>query len=61
MTANLLVVNLFWSLYMYIGSFHEERRLIHEFGETYRAYQRQVPRLFPRLPLRSPRRIPDAE
>jgi protein-S-isoprenylcysteine O-methyltransferase Ste14 len=57
----MLVVSLFWSLYMYIGSFHEERRLIHEFGETYRTYQRQVPRLFPRLPLRSPRRIPDAE
>jgi protein-S-isoprenylcysteine O-methyltransferase Ste14 len=61
MTANLLLVNLFWSLYMYLGSFHEERRLIREFGQTYRDYQRQVPRLFPRLPLRSPRRIPDAE
>jgi protein-S-isoprenylcysteine O-methyltransferase Ste14 len=61
MTANLLVVNLFWSLYMYIGSFHEERRLIHEFGKTYRAYQQQVPRLIPRFPLRSSARLPDAE
>jgi protein-S-isoprenylcysteine O-methyltransferase Ste14 len=52
MTANLLTVYLFWSLYMYLGSFHEERRLLQEFGEAYRTYQQQVPRLIPRLPRR---------
>jgi protein-S-isoprenylcysteine O-methyltransferase Ste14 len=59
MSANMLVVALFWTLYMYVGSFHEERRLIHEFGDAYRAYQQQVPRLIPRLPRRVGRHIPE--
>jgi len=33
--------------YFYIGTFFEERRLVRQFGEAYRAYQRRVPRLFP--------------
>ena len=33
--------------YFYIGTFFEERRLVRQFGEGYRAYQRSVPRLFP--------------
>jgi hypothetical protein len=31
-----------------VGSFHEERRLLAEFGDAYRDYQQQVPRLIPR-------------
>lgn len=27
---------------------HEEKKVLEEFGDTYRAYQRQVPRFFPR-------------
>lgn len=34
-------------LYFYLGSFHEESRLVTEFGDAYRRYQRRVPRLFP--------------
>jgi protein-S-isoprenylcysteine O-methyltransferase Ste14 len=34
-------------LYFYVGSFHEESRLVTEFGDAYRRYQRCVPRLFP--------------
>jgi methanethiol S-methyltransferase len=37
--------------YFYIGTFFEERRLVRQFGEAYREYQRRVPRFFP-LPRR---------
>jgi protein-S-isoprenylcysteine O-methyltransferase Ste14 len=33
--------------YFYIGTFFEERRLVRQFGEAYREYQRRVPRFFP--------------
>ena len=33
--------------YFYIGTFFEERRLVRQFGEEYREYQRRVPRLLP--------------
>jgi protein-S-isoprenylcysteine O-methyltransferase Ste14 len=33
--------------YFYLGSFHEEKRLVREFGDAYRDYQRTVPRFLP--------------
>ena len=39
------------TMYFVIGSRFEERKLVAEFGERYRSYQRKVPRLFP-LPWR---------
>lgn len=48
MTANLLTVYLLFTLYFYLGSFFEERRLIAEFGSAYQDYQQRVPRLIPR-------------
>jgi protein-S-isoprenylcysteine O-methyltransferase Ste14 len=48
MTVNVLVTYLLFTLYFYIGSIHEERRLVAEFGQAYRRYQQQVPRLIPR-------------
>ncbi|NJN97397.1 MAG: hypothetical protein HC875_26600 [Anaerolineales bacterium] len=47
MTLNLLVTYLLLTLYFYVGTFFEERRLLMEFGSAYRAYQQRVPRLIP--------------
>jgi protein-S-isoprenylcysteine O-methyltransferase Ste14 len=49
MTANLLVLYALMTLYFHVGSIHEERRLLSEFGDAYRDYQQRVPRLIPRL------------
>jgi protein-S-isoprenylcysteine O-methyltransferase Ste14 len=48
MTTSTLALFFGLTLYIYIGSVFEERRLIAEFGEAYREYQRSVPRLIPR-------------
>jgi methanethiol S-methyltransferase len=42
LTANMVI-----TCYMAIGSVLEERKLVREFGEEYRAYQRLVPMLIP--------------
>jgi protein-S-isoprenylcysteine O-methyltransferase Ste14 len=47
MTPNLFALNLGITLYFWIGSIFEERKLVREFGEAYRAHQARVPRLFP--------------
>lgn len=49
MTANLLALYVLFTVYFYVGSMHEESRLVAEFGEAYKEYQRHVPRLIPRL------------
>jgi protein-S-isoprenylcysteine O-methyltransferase Ste14 len=54
MTVNTLALYAVFSVYLYVGTFFEERRLIAEFGDAYREYQRQVPRL---LPWRGPVRV----
>jgi protein-S-isoprenylcysteine O-methyltransferase Ste14 len=48
MTLNLFVLYLLITLYFNIGSVHEEKRLLAEFGPDYRDYQQRVPRLIPR-------------
>lgn len=48
MTASILALNLGISLYLYLGSTFEERRLVRQFGNAYEAYRRRVPRLIPR-------------
>jgi protein-S-isoprenylcysteine O-methyltransferase Ste14 len=47
MTVNRLTLFVVWSIYLYVGTFFEERRLVDEFGESYREYQRRVPRMIP--------------
>lgn len=49
MTASVLAFNLGLTAYIYIGSLFEERRLVAEFGQTYRDYRCRVPRLIPYL------------
>ena len=53
MTLSSLLFNIVATLYFWIGSIYEERRLTAEFGDKYRAYRRNVPRLLPtRIPSR---------
>lgn len=47
LTVNLLTAFVLFTLYFYIGSIYEERRLLAEFGDAYGQYQRNVPRLIP--------------
>jgi methanethiol S-methyltransferase len=45
------------TLYMVLATFVEERDLVGHFGETYRDYQRRVPRFLPRIATRSAERV----
>lgn len=47
LTVNVLVFNLLATFYFWLGSLHEERRLLAEFGDVYRRYQRTVPPFLP--------------
>ena len=47
MTASILALNISLSIYIYLGTFFEERRLEGQFGRAYRRYQARVPRLIP--------------
>jgi len=49
MTVNRLAFAAGATVYFYVGSIFEERKLVAEFGEAYRRYQRRVPRLIPRI------------
>jgi methanethiol S-methyltransferase len=52
MSISHLVLSLGMTLYILVGIAFEERDLVHRFGESYRRYQRAVPKLIPRLPTR---------
>jgi len=47
------IINIVLSAYLLIGTLLEERKLVLEFGENYKAYQRQVSMLLPLKWLRS--------
>mgnify|MGYP005843633251 CR=1 FL=1 len=47
MSVNTAALFAVFSLYLYVGSIFEERRLVADYGAAYRHYQRQVPRLLP--------------
>ena len=47
MTTNILILYVAVTLYLYLGSLHWERRLLAQFGDEYRSYQRRVPRAVP--------------
>jgi protein-S-isoprenylcysteine O-methyltransferase Ste14 len=50
MTLNLLTLFVCISLYFFLGSIHEEKLLVRQFGRTYEEYQRRVPRIIPGIP-----------
>lgn len=47
MTQNLLTLFILLTIYLIVGAKLEEKRLIYEFGDEYRAYQARVPMLLP--------------
>ena len=48
MTVNILSFNIAATLYIFVGSIFEEQKLIKEFGSSYKIYQRETSRIFPR-------------
>ena len=51
MSVNTLTLIIVLSIYLVVGAIFEEHRLLHEFGENYAAYQKQVPMIIPSLPV----------
>jgi protein-S-isoprenylcysteine O-methyltransferase Ste14 len=49
MTWNLLALNIGLTLYIVIGAYFEERKLLREFGDPYAEYRRRTPMLVPGL------------
>jgi protein-S-isoprenylcysteine O-methyltransferase Ste14 len=49
MTSRLLVLYIMSSAYLFLGSLHWESRLRYQFGEEYEDYQKEVPRVIPKL------------
>jgi protein-S-isoprenylcysteine O-methyltransferase Ste14 len=47
MTMNILALNIGLTLYLLMGTFVEERKLVKEFGEPYQLYQRETPVFIP--------------
>jgi protein-S-isoprenylcysteine O-methyltransferase Ste14 len=47
MSANLLALNIGLTLYLIIGAYFEERKLLREYGAEYADYQRRTPMLVP--------------
>ena len=47
MSANLLALNIGLTLYLVVGAYFEERKLLREYGEAYAEYQRRTPMLVP--------------
>jgi protein-S-isoprenylcysteine O-methyltransferase Ste14 len=46
-TADRLLFNILWTVWIVLGTVFEERDLVASFGEAYRDYQRNVPMLIP--------------
>lgn len=49
MTVNRLIVYVLTTIYLFLGSLHWESRLVAQFGDEYREYQKRVHRIIPRF------------
>ena len=47
LTTDRLLLNVLWTIWIYLGTILEERDLLWNFGDKYRAYQKEVPMLIP--------------
>jgi len=47
LTLDRLLFNVLWSIWIFAGAVFEEKDLLADFGDDYRAYQKEVPMLFP--------------
>jgi protein-S-isoprenylcysteine O-methyltransferase Ste14 len=47
LSISTILINIIISVYFVIGSFLEDRKLVHQFGDQYREYQQSVSMLFP--------------
>jgi methanethiol S-methyltransferase len=55
LTADRLLFNLMWTIWIFAGTVLEERDLVSEFGRQYQEYQKKVPMLIPyKLPYMRP-------
>ncbi|NPV57279.1 MAG: isoprenylcysteine carboxylmethyltransferase family protein [Anaerolineae bacterium] len=54
MSWNLLALDIGLTVYLAVGAWFEERKLLVEFGEAYRQYRQRTPMLFPLRFKRSP-------
>lgn len=58
LTQNLLALNIGLTLYIFIGAWLEERKMVAQFGEAYRRYKEQVPMFIPyRFPKKQTNRM----
>ncbi|MCS7053184.1 MAG: isoprenylcysteine carboxylmethyltransferase family protein [Ignavibacterium sp.] len=49
MTVSRLTLVICFIIYFYIGSIYEEKKLVKIFGQQYINYQKEVPRIFPKI------------
>jgi len=47
MNLSYLTMFMSFTAYFYIGSYYEEKKLVRLFGDVYKDYQKNVPRIFP--------------
>lgn len=47
LTADRLLLNLLWTVWIFLGAHLEEKDLINSFGDQYRKYQDRVPMILP--------------
>ncbi len=57
MTLNLFILYLGLSIYLVIGAYFEERKLVREYGEAYLEYRARTPMLLPRPPRKNRSRL----